>query len=40
MELLKILAEEGKLVPLITAAKQKVDERKKKDQEKKLKQVQ
>lgn len=29
MELLKILAEEGKLVPLITAAKQKVEERKK-----------
>ncbi|XP_042910819.1 ubiquitin carboxyl-terminal hydrolase isozyme L5 [Parasteatoda tepidariorum] len=38
MELLKILAEEGKLVPLINAAKQKVDERKKKEQE--IKQVQ
>ncbi|CAL1263220.1 unnamed protein product [Larinioides sclopetarius] len=38
MELLKILAEEGRLVPLIQQAKQKVDERKRKETEKKVKQ--
>ncbi|XP_054714863.1 ubiquitin carboxyl-terminal hydrolase isozyme L5-like [Uloborus diversus] len=34
MELLKILAEEGKLVPLISAAKQKVEERRKEKEKK------
>jgi len=37
MELLKILAEEGKLVNLITAAKQKVEERKKSEKPKQMK---